>query len=39
MSFHSSIIRVSKVFRFEMAHALSGHDGPCKNIHGHSYSL
>lgn len=22
-----------------MAHALYGHDGPCKNIHGHSYSL
>jgi 6-pyruvoyltetrahydropterin/6-carboxytetrahydropterin synthase len=22
-----------------MAHALMGYDGPCKNIHGHSYSL
>ncbi len=22
-----------------MAHALYGYDGPCKNIHGHSYSL
>jgi len=22
-----------------MAHALSGYDGPCKNIHGHSYKL
>lgn len=22
-----------------MAHALTGHDGPCKNIHGHSYIL
>ncbi|MDQ3109696.1 MAG: 6-carboxytetrahydropterin synthase [Bacteroidota bacterium] len=22
-----------------MAHALLGHDGPCKNIHGHSYQL
>jgi 6-pyruvoyltetrahydropterin/6-carboxytetrahydropterin synthase len=32
-------IRVTKEFRFEMAHALSGHDGPCKNIHGHSYQL
>ena len=22
-----------------MAHALVGYDGPCKNIHGHSYKL
>ncbi len=22
-----------------MAHALFGYDGPCKNIHGHSYEL
>lgn len=22
-----------------MAHALTGHDGPCRNIHGHSYRL
>ena len=22
-----------------MAHALKGHDGPCRNIHGHSYEL
>lgn len=32
-------IRVTKEFRFEMAHALLNHDGPCKNIHGHSYQL
>ncbi|HET6990639.1 MAG TPA: 6-carboxytetrahydropterin synthase [Bacteroidia bacterium] len=32
-------IRVTKEFTFEMAHALHGHDGPCKNIHGHSYRL
>lgn len=32
-------IRVTTEFRFEMAHALLGHDGPCKNIHGHSYQL
>jgi 6-pyruvoyltetrahydropterin/6-carboxytetrahydropterin synthase len=32
-------IRVTKEFRFEMAHALVGYDGPCKNIHGHSYRL
>jgi len=34
-----AIIRVSKIFRFEMAHALWGYDGLCKNIHGHSYIL
>ena len=22
-----------------MAHALDGYDGPCKNIHGHTYTL
>ena len=32
-------IRVTKEFNFEMAHALYGYDGPCKNIHGHSYRL
>jgi 6-pyruvoyltetrahydropterin/6-carboxytetrahydropterin synthase len=34
-----SFIRIQKIFRFEMAHALYGYDGPCKNIHGHSYTL
>lgn len=32
-------IRITKEFRFEMAHALMGYDGPCRNIHGHSYEL
>jgi 6-pyruvoyltetrahydropterin/6-carboxytetrahydropterin synthase len=32
-------IRISKQFRFEMAHVLLGYDGPCKNVHGHSYEL
>ena len=32
-------LRISKEFRFEMAHALYGYDGPCKNVHGHSYQL
>ncbi len=32
-------IRVSKVFDFEMAHALWGYDGKCSNVHGHSYRL
>ncbi len=33
------MIRLTKIFNFEMAHALYGYDGPCKNIHGHSYQL
>lgn len=32
-------IRVTKKFTFDMAHALFGYDGPCKNIHGHTYVL
>lgn len=32
-------IRLTKEFKFEMAHALKGYDGLCKNIHGHSYEL
>jgi 6-pyruvoyltetrahydropterin/6-carboxytetrahydropterin synthase len=32
-------IRITKEFTFEMGHALSDHDGKCRNIHGHSYSL
>ena len=34
-----TIIRLSKEFTFDMAHALLGYDGLCKNIHGHSYTL
>jgi len=32
-------IRVTKEFNFEIAHALWNYDGPCKNLHGHSYKL
>lgn len=32
-------IRLTKEFRFEMAHALWNYDGLCKNLHGHSYIL
>jgi 6-pyruvoyltetrahydropterin/6-carboxytetrahydropterin synthase len=31
--------RITKEFKLEMAHALHGYDGLCKNIHGHSYRL
>lgn len=33
------VIRINKQFNFEMAHALKGHNGPCRHIHGHSYVL
>ena len=32
-------IRITKEFKFEMAHALMNYNGPCRNIHGHSYYL
>lgn len=35
----SSTIRVTREFTFEMAHVLTNYDGPCKNVHGHSYRL
>ena len=34
-----SNIRVTREFSFEMAHVLKGYDGPCRNVHGHSYRL
>ncbi len=33
------MILLTKIFRFEMAHALHGYPGKCKSIHGHSYKL
>ena len=35
----ASLIRVTREFTFEMAHVLKNYDGPCKNVHGHSYRL
>ncbi len=32
-------VRVTKHFDFEMAHVLWNYDGPCRNLHGHSYRL
>lgn len=34
-----SKIRITREFSFEMAHVLWNYDGPCKNVHGHSYKL
>ncbi len=33
------VLRITKQFRFEAAHALWNYDGLCRNIHGHSYIL
>lgn len=32
-------IRITKEFSFEAAHTLTGYDGACSEIHGHSYRL
>jgi 6-pyruvoyltetrahydropterin/6-carboxytetrahydropterin synthase len=34
-----TVLKLTKQFNFEMAHALEGYDGLCKNIHGHTYEL
>jgi len=33
------VIRITREFSFEMAHVLQNYDGPCRNVHGHSYRL
>ena len=33
------VIRLTKLFSFEAAHALEGYNGPCREIHGHSYKF
>ena len=33
------MIQITKIFYFEMAHAIAGYEGPCRHIHGHSYVL
>lgn len=35
----ADMLRVTKIFRFETAHAIHGYNGSCRNIHGHSYEL
>jgi 6-pyruvoyltetrahydropterin/6-carboxytetrahydropterin synthase len=34
-----AILRLTRVFCFDMAHALLNYHGKCKNIHGHTYKL
>jgi 6-pyruvoyltetrahydropterin/6-carboxytetrahydropterin synthase len=36
---NDTMIRLTKIFRFETAHALQGYEGKCRFIHGHSYEL
>lgn len=33
------MISITKIFRFETAHAIHQYQGSCRNIHGHSYEL
>lgn len=33
------MISITKIFRFETAHAIDGYPGDCQHIHGHSYHL
>lgn len=33
------MLTITKIFNFEMAHAIGGYEGACKYIHGHSYQL
>jgi len=34
-----SILRLTRIFHFDMAHVLLNYHGKCNNIHGHSYKL
>lgn len=33
------MISITKIFRFEAAHAINEYPGSCQHIHGHSYEL
>lgn len=37
--FNLNMLTLTKIFNFEMAHAIHGYSGLCKNMHGHSYEL
>lgn len=32
-------LSITKIYRFEAAHQLVGHEGKCARLHGHSYKL
>ena len=31
--------KITRIFTFDAAHLLDGHDGKCQNLHGHTYRL
>ncbi len=33
------MITATKIVQWDMAHMLAGHDGACKNLHGHTYKM
>ena len=33
------MLTLTKIFNFEMAHAIQGYAGACRYVHGHSYEL
>lgn len=33
------MLKITKIFHFEMAHAIHGYAGACRHVHGHSYEL
>ena len=33
------MLTVTKEFKWDMAHILAGHEGMCKNLHGHTYRM
>ena len=33
------MLKVTKTVRFDAAHILTNHQGPCKNLHGHTYRV
>ncbi|MDK2976008.1 MAG: 6-pyruvoyltetrahydropterin/6-carboxytetrahydropterin synthase [Candidatus Marinimicrobia bacterium] len=35
----TQLFEISKTFHFDMAHRLSFHQGKCRHLHGHTYTL
>jgi 6-pyruvoyltetrahydropterin/6-carboxytetrahydropterin synthase len=33
------MLKVTKTVRFDAAHILTNHQGPCRNLHGHTYRV
>lgn len=39
LRYHTHPVRVAKHFTFDAAHRLDAYDGPCADLHGHTYRL